>query len=95
MSAKFNVTKKFKVVSIILVITLLTIVLCSSVAYAAPSTPDITLDPSATADAVPVIEPRGCWAWGPGKIFLVSSLVTLSLAILISLVQANRKFKDK
>lgn len=100
MFANSKVKKTIKAFSIILIISLLMVIFCSSVVSAATSAPSGTIDPSATmdpsstADAIPVIEPRGCWAWGPGKIFLVSSLITLSLAILISLVQANKKFKD-
>lgn len=76
-------------------ITLIIVVISTlifSVAALAASPAASTLEPDSTF--VPVMEPTGCWGWGPGKLFLVSSLVTLSIAIIISLIQANKKFKD-
>lgn len=94
MHMNINKNRLSKIMVIILTVTLLVAVFCPMLASATTADPAATLDPSSTAEAVPQIEPRGCWAWGPGKLFLVSSAVVLLIAILISLIQANRKFKD-
>ena len=77
---------------IILVIAVLITVCACSVLAGADSTQS-TQDPASTFEP-PVYEPTGCWAWSGGKLFLVSSGVILSISIIISLLQANKKFKD-
>lgn len=91
-----NINKKrfARIMVVILTVTLLVAIFCPMIASAATADPAATLDPSSTADAVPQSEPRGCWSWGPGKLFLVSSVVILPIAILMALIQAKRKFKD-
>ena len=84
-------SKKLRAFFIVLtVVALITVNLCSVLAVAAS---DATQDPTSTSEPF-VYEPTGCWAWSGGKLFLVSSAVILCISILLSLIQAKRKFKD-